>query len=163
MVQQLDGAPPEGTRNVQERQYRVPFQYFAWKEYHVPDVLPDGDCQDRVDKLSGQQQCRVLGCSRLGRVFGYWSGRDYCRATATPSPFPRYDGCRHEGRWCRTEDTRTTVLGWKVVKGKSRGAHKDKDMMAAQPGLVLAFRIKVAMSRQMPGMNFLTPVSPYIV
>jgi hypothetical protein len=96
MVQQLNGAPPEGTRNVQERQYRVPFQYFAWKEYHVPDVLPDGDCQDRVDKLSGQQQCRVLGCSRLGRVLGCWSGRDYCCATATPSPFPRYDGCRHK-------------------------------------------------------------------
>lgn len=75
---------------MQERHNGVPFEDFAWKKYHVADVVPDGDCQDRVNELSGQQQRRVLG------VLGCSSGRDCRRATS--SSFPRYDACRHEGR-----------------------------------------------------------------
>ena len=57
MVQQFDGAPAEGTRDVQERQYGVPLEDLARKEHHVTDVVPDGHCQDGVDEFGRQPQC----------------------------------------------------------------------------------------------------------
>jgi hypothetical protein len=56
VVQQFDGAPAEGTRDVQERQYSVPVEDLAREEHHVADVVPDGNCQNSVDELGRQPQ-----------------------------------------------------------------------------------------------------------
>ena len=111
MVQQLDGAPTEGRRDVQERQYGVPLEDPAREEHHVADVVPDGDRHDGVNELGRQAQRRQIpNCSRRtgssgnqcvlllagwGMSPGASAGQGGGRGTA-PSSFLRRDA--HRGR-----------------------------------------------------------------
>ncbi len=86
VAQQLDGAPAEGTRDVQEDQYWVPTEDFAREKHHVADVLSDGDCHDSVDELGRQLQRRIPNRSRRRCVLpllGWGSSH-----VTAPSSFP---------------------------------------------------------------------------
>src|SRR6266850_4741120 len=88
VVQQLDGTPAEGTRNVQQGHYCVPMEVLARQEHHVADVVADGDRRDSIYQFSGQPQGRIPDRSRrTGRC-----DRDRRRGcVAASGSFPRLD------------------------------------------------------------------------
>jgi hypothetical protein len=62
VVKQLDGAAPEGTRDVQRRQYDVLLVNLARMEHQIADIVAHGDGKDCVNQLHRELQGRVLDC-----------------------------------------------------------------------------------------------------
>ena len=138
MVQQLDGAPTEGRRDVQERQYGVPLEDPAREEHHVADVVPYGDRHDGVNELGRQTQRRQIpNCSRRtassssqcvlllagwGMSPGASAAQGGGRGTA-PSSFLRHDA--HRGRRVLRDrgNARTRILGTGSSSSGSQCVH----------------------------------------